>query len=247
MIFRTTIVLCASLACLCADEAPKIFSGYFEKNVPVKGQIGMVLPPPEIDKYIEKVQAAAKKDPKWFDDFAKHASPGTPLPFDARLGLTQAEYDDYSLLWSKRQFRAMEEVMLMLRQSSGSDAWSITCTGRASVFSTLRYSVKDDTFRSPNGVLSRIKDIKATADSMLGEWSGFEWEFNEETGLGKTKESFAIGQYADHKFGLLVYRAQELSTGGSRLLDNSIFVRFALTKAEPTKESPATTKPSPKK
>ncbi len=231
---------------LTAAEVPKIFAGYFEQNVPVKGQIGMVLPPPEIDKFVEKVQTAARKDPKWFREYSSQTKPGTPQAYDARLGLTQAEYDEYIALWNKRQFRPMEDVMLMLRQSSN-DTWSITSTGGASAFSTLRYSPKEDAFRSPNGELKRAKDIKSDATGVLGEWTGLEWDFEEETGLGKTKENIALGQFADHKFGVIVYRAQELSTEGTRLLDKSIVVRFTLGKAGQVKEPAPATKPTPKK
>jgi hypothetical protein len=55
-----------------------------------------------------------------------------------------------------------------------------------------------------------------------------EWRFEEETSLGKTKENFALGRLADKKYGIIIYRAQEISTEGTRLLDKSLIVRFAL-------------------
>ena len=57
-----------------------MFGGLFEKDIPVKGQIGMVLPPPEIDKYVAKVETAARKDPKWFREFSARRNPVLPLP-----------------------------------------------------------------------------------------------------------------------------------------------------------------------
>lgn len=223
---------------LTAAEAPKVFSGLFEQDIPVKGQIGVVLPPPEIDKYIAKVQDAAKKDPKWFREFSGSAKQGAPLPYDERLGLTKTEYDEYLVLWGKREFKPVEEVMLLLRQSAG-DTWSITATGNASAIATLRYVAKDDHFRSPNGELKRIEDIKADNTSILGEWTGQEWKFEEETGLGKIKENFALGRFTGNKFGLIVYRAQELSSEGTKLLDKSLVVRFALGKAGQAKPATA--------
>ncbi len=231
---------------LSTAEVPKIFAGLFERDVPVKGQIGVVMPPPEIDKYISKVEAAARKDPKWFREYSGSSKPGLPLPYDTRLGLTEAEYAEYLELWNKREFKMMEEVMLMLRQTAG-DTWSVTSTGGASSFSTLRYSAKEDVFRSPNGEMKRIEDIKADATSILGQWTGMEWKFEEETGLGKTKENFALGRFTDKKFGLIVYRAQELSSEGTRLLDKSLVVRFPLGKASQAKELvPPAPKTAPK-
>ncbi|MDP3849957.1 MAG: hypothetical protein Q8Q59_05590 [Luteolibacter sp.] len=230
MKFHAPFIAISLIANLAAAEAPKIFAGLLEPGVPKRGQIGMVLPPPEIDKYVAKVEASARKDPKWFREFSAQAKPGVPLPFDERLGLTKEEYAEYLALWSKRDFKSMEEVMLLLRESSGG-TWTIHSTGKASSLSTLRYSGKDDVFRSPNGDLKRIEDVKADPASILGEWAGHEWRFEEETGLGKTKENVALGRYADGKFGLLIYRVQELSTEGTRLLDKSIVIRFPLGKA----------------
>jgi len=227
MKFLAPLIAISLVARLSAADPPKIFTGLFEQDIPIKGQVGMVIPPKEIDKYIAKVEASARKDPKWFRDFSGSAKPGVPLPFDEHLGLTKAEYAEYLALWNQREFRPVEEVMLLLRQSAGG-TWSITSTGGASNLSTLRYTAKDDVFRSPNGELKRLEDIKSDAASILGEWTGSEWKFEEETGLGKTKENFALGRHTDHKHGLIVYRVQELSTEGTRLLDKSLVVRFPL-------------------
>jgi hypothetical protein len=248
MKFHAPLAAFALVASLSAAEVPKIFAGLFEQDIPVRGQIGMVVPPPEIDKYIAKVEVAARKDVKWFREFSATAKPGAPLPYDEKLGLTKAEYDDYLALWAKREFKSTEEVMLLLRLTAG-DAWTLTATGGASTFSTLRYTAKDDAFRSPNGPMKRLDDIKADSGTILGEWAGFEWRFEEETSLGKTKENFALGRLADKKFGVIVYRAQEFSSEGTRLLDKSVVVRFPLGKAGQAKPAPVpTAKPvAPKK
>ena len=213
-----------------AAEVPEVFKGLFENETPVRASIGVVMPPPEIEKYIVKVEAAARKDPKWFREFTASSKPGAPLPFHENLGLTKEEYDDYLALWAKREFKPEKEVMLVLRETFG-ETWSLTASGEAGAISTLRYDPAKDVFRSPNGELKRLEDIKADKDSILGEWTGKEWRFEEETGLGKTKENFALGTLTGTGFGLVIYRAQEISTEGSRLLDKSLVVRFALGKA----------------
>ena len=95
------------------------------------------------------------------------------------------------------------------------------------------FDPKADVFHSPNGDLKRIEDIKPDANSILGEWSGREWKFEEETSLGKTKENIALGRFAGNKYGIIVYRIQELSSEGTRLLDKSLVLRFPLGKAAP--------------
>jgi hypothetical protein len=245
MKLHAPLIAVSLITSLSAAEVPKVFSGLLEPGVPKRGQIGLVVPPKEIDKYVAKVESAARKDPKWFREFSSQSKPGVPLPFDERLGLTKEEYAEYLALWAKREFKPMEEVMLLLRESSGS--WVIASTGKASTISTLRYDGKDDLFRSPNGDMKRIEDVKSDPESILGDWSGSEWKFEEETSLGKTKENIAVGRYSDNKFGLIVYRVQELSTEGTRLLDRSLVIRFPLGKSAPATESkPAPVKVKPK-
>lgn len=220
----------ALLSSILSAQVPEVFDGLFEKEVPVRASIGVVMPPPEIEKFLSKVQTAARKKPKWFMEFSKNAKPGTPLPYHENLGLTKAEYDEYLELWAKREFKGMSEVMLVLRETFG-NTWSLTASGEAGAISTLRYDPKTDTFRSPNGELKRLEDINADASSILGAWTGKEWRFEEKSELGQIKENFAIGKLGKSGFGLVIYRAQEISTEGSRLLDKSLVIRFALGKA----------------
>ncbi len=229
------------LASPLSAEVPKAFAGLLDKEVPVRAAIGMIVPPPEIEKYIAKVESAARKDPKWFTDYSKSAKPGAPLPFNEKLGLTKEEYDEYQALWAKREFKTSSEIMLVLRETFGK-TWTVTASGEAGILSTLRYDAVKDVILSPNGELKRIEDIKAEPTSILGAWSGKEWKFEEETGLGKTKENFAIGRYDDKDYGLIVYRVQEISSEGSRLMDKNLVILFQLGKAGHLKLTPAPAK-----
>lgn len=237
--FLSPLLACAmTLAPGIAAEAPKAFAGLLQPGVPTRGQIGVVVPPPEIDRYVAKVEAVARKDTEWFLEFSTAAKPGVPLPYDERLGLSREEYAEYLALWEKREFKPMEDVAFVLRQGSGG-TWTISSTGEAGMLSTLRYVEEKDVFQSPNGELARIDDIDADPASILGAWTGSEWRFEEETSLGHTKENFALGRMADGKFGLMVYRVQELSSEGTRLLDKSLVLRFPLAPAAPPKAAPA--------
>ena len=224
------IFFLALIALSHAGETPAIFKGLFTKDIPVRAAIGTIIPPSEIEKYIVKVEASARKNPEWFRKFSATSKPGAPLPYDEKLGLTKQEYDDYLALWAKRQFKATSEVVLMLRESSG-NTWTLTASGDAGAVSTLRYDPAADTFRSPNGQLKRLADINADADSILGNWTGKEWRFEEESTFGLIKENFAIGTLTNTGFGIVVYRAQEISSEGTPLLDKSLVIRFALGKA----------------
>ena len=232
-------MLCSALVALIApfthaQEAPALFKGLLKLDTPVRAEAVLVLPPPEIEKYIAKVEAAQKKDPKWFAEYSKESKPGVPLPFHEKIGLTKEEYDEYLVLWGKREYKVAQEVTLMLRKGI-EDRWNIIASGAATPISSLRYSAKEDNWKSTNGVMTRLPDIKADPMTILGEWSGKEWRFEEETSLSKLKENFAIGLTADGKYHLLVYQARETTALGTRLLDKNLVLRIPVA-AAPTKK-----------
>jgi hypothetical protein len=225
------------------QEVPAFFKDILKPDQPVRAEIIVVLPPPEIEKYISKVEQTAQKDQAWFTEYSKNTNPGVPLPYHEKLGLTKQEYDEYIALWAKREFKAAQEITLLLRKGT-EGRWNIIASGAAGAISTLRYAEKEDNWKSPNGILTRLPDINADPSSILGAWSGKEWRFEEETSLSKLKENVAIGLTADKKYHLIVYRAQELTTTGTRLLDKNLVVRVPATAGTAIKTTAPATPPT---
>ncbi|MDQ8191359.1 hypothetical protein [Roseibacillus persicicus] len=228
-----------SALCLCVlplasplvaqEKAPAVFADYLQPNVAVKGEVVAVIPPDEIQTYIDKVDEVRKKDPEWFAEYSKNAKPGIPLPYNEKLGLTKAEYEEYLKLWDQRKMEPLPQGELIVRlEPASDDRWRIRVTGAGSDITTMFYDPKSDTYTTTSGVMKRIEDIKADKRSILGEWTGKEWKMELNDGFGITKENLAIGKLADGSYGLLVYRLQEVSSAGTRLFDKSMVIRFAI-------------------
>ena len=231
-ISRVNAFLAISFVMLCPAgafaqaTAPKTFTNILEPNKLYDGERVVVTPPEEIQNYIKLVKEGAKNDPKWYEEYSKNAKPGVPLPFHKNLNLTTAQYQEYLDLWGKREFKVLEKVGVLLELRRGK--WSFRLSGTGAMISLLRYDEKEDVFRSTNGVMKRIDEIDAGAETILGEWKGVEWRFEEETPLGKTKENLALGKAADGKFGFLVYRLQGITANNTVLEDISRVIRFPL-------------------
>lgn len=224
-VMAAVMVIPAVSAPVKVTTTPKTLGLYFKKDTAVTGEVGAIVPPKEINKYIAKVQAAAKSDPKWHAEYAKDAKPGIPLPWHEKLGLTKEEYADYLKLWDQRQFKAVQQVVIRLEEPKPGE-WMIRVSGVGMSISLLRYNPKTGSFKSPNGELKRIEDIDAEPQSILGAWTGQEWRYENNTEFISTKENLALGKYKDGKNCLLIYRLQE-STSGHRLADKSLVIRFS--------------------
>ena len=222
LVFFTVIALAGSAAA--AGKTPALLSKFLVKDKAVSGDVGAIVPPKEINKYISKVQEAAKADPEWHKEYAKKAKPGIPLPWHEKLGLTKEEYSDYLKQWDKREFKPVQQVLLRLEEPKLGE-WMVRVSGIGMPVSLLRFNPKTGNFKSPNGELKRIEDIDAESRSILGAWKGHEWRYEHKTEFISTKENFALGKYNDGKHCLLIYRFQE-STGGLRLADKSLVIRF---------------------
>jgi len=189
------------------------------------GEVGAIVPPKEINKYIAKVQAASKEDPEWYSAYSKKAKPGLPLPWNEKLGLTKNEYEEYLKLWRQRQFKVARKVVMRLEEVKPGE-WMIRVSGVGMQISLLHYFPKTDQFKSPNGYLKRIEDVDASKDSILGAWKGQEWRFEEKNDFEWTTENLALGKYNDGSYGLLIYRVREVISG----FDKSMVIRFSLPK-----------------
>jgi len=204
-----------------ATKATEIFAPYLIKDKPVMGEVGAVVPPKEINKYIAKVQTAAKLDPAWHKEFARKSKPGLPLPWHEKLGLTKDEYDEYLKLWDKRQFKMLQKVYIRLEEPKPGE-WMIRVSGVGMAITLLRYYPETDLFKSTNGELKRLEDINASTRSILGAWQGQEWSFEEKSEFSWTIENLAVGKFNDGKYCLLIYRIQEKVSS----YDKSLVIRF---------------------
>ncbi len=221
-------IYCCAVAHLLAIEPPEILGQYLEPNKPTKGEVVQVSIPPEFLKFRELLNQAQKADPEWFKKLQENADKENPIPpYDAKLGMTKEEYDKYLEIWEQRTYKRVAdgEISLMLTLEGKND-WVINVTGKGMPITLLTYITEKDQFKSSNGVLSRIADIKSPKESLYRDWSGQEWKYLNEGDLGKTKENLAIGRSGDGRYGMLIYSLQEVTRLGHANGDDLIMIRF---------------------
>lgn len=226
---KHAIIIASCIALNIGWSSPEVFAKYLPPDTFVRGSSGVVNPPLEIEPYIGKIQSAATANPKWFREYSKNATPGVPLPYHEKLGITQEEYKQYRALWDKRTFEAIQPVALRLEKASDGN-WMIRATGEGFPISSLRYNLSSKQLTSPNGELKKMSDLIGDKDSTLGAWKGEKWSLESETSISKTRESFAIGKKSDENAGYIIYRLIETTTSGRPLYDKQILIKFPIEK-----------------
>jgi len=220
--------LASAITITYAAEPPKVLGQYLEVDKPARGEVVTMSVPAEFNKFRAILTKAKKADPEWFKKLMSKAGKENPIPpYDAKLGITKEEYDKYVAIWNTRKYKKIEggEVILKFTEE-GKNEWIINVSGRGMPITLLKYISDKDEFKSSNGTLKRIGDIKSPKESVYRDWTGHEWRYFNDGDLVKTKENVAVGRTGDGRYGLLIYSLQELSGQGRLLADELLMIRF---------------------
>ncbi len=211
------------------QAAPQFLSKYFPKEEQlIPGQIGVVLPPDEIQPYIQVIRSAAAKNLTWFTEYSKNNPADLPLPYHEKLGLSEEDYQKYLKLWDQRSFTTHEQIALKLTENEDS-TWSIVATGPGFSIQALRFTDEAANVKSPNGTLVQTEQgLQSTANDLLGELSGLEWALKTESAIAITAENFALGKLQEKDQGYLIYTLQEATPSGKILHNKQILIRFPI-------------------
>jgi hypothetical protein len=154
------------------------------------------LPPPRFLELSAKVRAAVQADPTWFLAYTKAATPGSPLPYDPRLGVTQDEYDTMlRLADSLTMVPADTASVEVLATMTG---WEFSEGTDIEVLRGLAIDTLHQMVRSSYGELPEADPILASpAQRATGPWTARRWrlpETGEDVG-SVTTAAFAIGRH----------------------------------------------------
>jgi hypothetical protein len=170
--------------------------------------------PPRLTVLTQRLQQAIQADPAWWQEHVRKAVPGEPLPYDAKLGLTEAEYRDFLALTDSVQMKPVRTADIVIEPSPG--GWRF---GTASSIAALR-NVEIDTVT--NVVHSQFGDLGAAdpitpgaGQRATGPWGGPRWnlEVVDTTTLTGTVAQFAIGKHTETGRTIIYYDAKRMNSG----------------------------------
>ena len=153
--------------------------------------------PPRLLELTEKLKTAVAANPAWWQQHVAKAAPGKPIAYDARTGLTEAEFQEFLVLpESIRLMPARTDTVVIVPTKNG---WRFDDASR---FAGIR-GIEIDTVRNVVstplfGELPASAPIVASAgQKVTGAWGGPRWKLedgNERTMSG-TAAHFSVAQH----------------------------------------------------
>ncbi|MBI2932996.1 MAG: hypothetical protein HYY16_15235 [Planctomycetes bacterium] len=182
----------------------------------VKGKIDLMTlrTTPRLEELTAKLQAAAQEDPEWFQEHAREAKPGEPLPYDEKLGLTRAEYRDFLKLAKQTGLVKAREVTVELAQDP-EGVFTFQCEEDLPALHGVKINLKNAVVATPFGTCDQRSEIH-TPPGHTFPWDGYAWAleatFDPETNSGKLAK-FHVGRLRNSNRGILYYKAKRVEDG----------------------------------
>ena len=176
--------------------------------------------PPRAAELIARLQQAARKNPEWFREQVKLVKPGEPLPYDPRLGMSQAEYEDFLAMSRQMKMQKRGEVEISIT-SKGDGVYALDGGQRLPDLTGVEIDAVRREARTPYGVARGQAAFNASDDSALGAWNGVEWkltQFDPKTNTGASVK-VAIGKLHPSGRAVIYYNVTKAdSSGKARIL-----------------------------
>ena len=219
-LFLALLLLSASAA-LSGDNL-----GDYLPHDKVEGHFMRVTLPPRANELAEKMMAAIGKNKGWLLDAIKKSSPGEPLPYDERLGLTEAEYKEFLALSKQMTLKEIAVHEIHVVRNSDNTISLVVGKDEMPTLSALKFDLAKNTVSTPFGELANPKPVDLSAKGeggALGPYKGLSFHLETVPGdlngtakwsdfSGKTV-SMILGKMADGTKRFIYYEASAANNG----------------------------------
>src|SRR5687768_12836685 len=135
--------------------------------------------PPRLVELTEKFKRAIAADPAWFQLHVAKAAPGKPIAYDARTGLTEAEFQEFLVLPESIQLLpARVDTVVIVRTKNG---WRFDDASRLAGLRSIEIDTVRNVVSTPQfGTLPMAEPIVASAgQKVTGAWGGPRWKLED--------------------------------------------------------------------
>jgi hypothetical protein len=181
--------------------------------------------PPRLTVLTQRLQQAIQADPAWWQEHVRKGVPGEPLPYDAKLGLTEAEYRDFLALSDSVQMKTARTAEVVIESSQA--GWRFGPASSIAALRNIEIDTVTNTVHSQFGDLGAADPITPSAEQRAtGSWGGPRWNLEQvdTTTLTGTVAQFAVGKHTQTGRTIIYYDAKRMNRGQLSARE-SVFLR----------------------
>lgn len=195
--------LAALLAALPAHADP--LDAYLPKSGVIEGHVMKLGVAPEDQAIDRKFRAAVAGNMDWFKKAVTGNKAGAPLPYDPRMGITKAQYEQ--LQHMKADFEPVAPIRIAVdRDKSGAIAFA-SSNPAAAELDKVHFPADAKAADTPFGKLDIFNPIhQEDARAPIGEWTGAEWARVAPRDSGTPSAKIAFGKREPSGQGVMYYQ-----------------------------------------
>ena len=212
----------AALILPVAAYAAGPLDAYLPKGGVITGHVMTFSIAPEDQAISRQFRHAVQDNMDWFKKAVTSNKPGQPLPYDRRMGVTEAQYQQ--LLHMKSDAKAGEAVKVEVEHAADGSVGLVPVGEAAAVLKGIHFPPDEKSAATPVGTLSIFNEIhQKDAAAPIGVWNGAEWAQVADTDA-KPSAKVAFGRREADGSGVMYY---QVSPYGDHK-EQSIVVFYAL-------------------
>jgi hypothetical protein len=170
--------------------------------------------PPRFTDLATRIQTAARANPEWWMAHVRAAPEGQPLAYDARMGISEAEYKE--MLSLAETLIIQRKGVGTLRVASAPNGWRLEGGTMFAELNGIEIDTVGHVVRTAFGELRDFTVVEANDDQRAtGRWTGPQWrltDVDESSGNG-VAASFVLGKLEANNHTLLYFDAKRASKG----------------------------------
>lgn len=177
---------------------------YLPKSGKIVGHIMHLGVAPEDQAIDRQFRVAVQNNMQWFRDYVRSQKPGQPLPYNPRMGITEAQYRQLEHM--KADFRPGEAIEIDVKRGADGGVSFASTDAKAAELAKVSFAADEKVAKTSFGQLEIFNTIhQSDANAPIGVWTGAEWAHVEEVGGPKPSAKIAFGKREPSGEGVMYY------------------------------------------
>ena len=203
--FATTLTLASLVAGPTFARADGPLDAYLPKSGTIEGHVMRLGVAPEDQAIDRQFQNAVANNMDWFKKYVTSNKSGQPLPYNPRMGVTQAQYQ--KLQHMKADFQPGDAITIKVGKTADGGVTFATSDKPAAGLNDVVFPADEKAAKTPFGTLSIFNAIHQTnADAPIGVWTGAEWAQVKPGDADQPSAKIAFGKRDPSGEGVMYYQ-----------------------------------------